>query len=131
MGETKSKCIGHSLVMDDDPLIRKTTQSLLTRLGFCSTLSKNGEEAINHFVQAQKDKNPFNFVILDYIIPEGLGGKETLDKIREIDPNIKVILSSGYKKEILENFEEMGFNFFLKKPYTIFDLRRAIKIITS
>ena len=61
MSETKSKSLGHSLVMDDDPLIRKTIQLLLTRLGFSSILAENGEEAVTYFVQAQKNKNPTNF----------------------------------------------------------------------
>jgi len=129
--ETKSKCLGHSLVMDDDPLIRKTIQLLLLRLGICSTLVENGEEAVNHFVQAQKDKKPFNFVILDFLIPNSMSGKETLDKIRKFDPEAKIILSSGYKKEILENYKELGFNFILKKPYTIFDLKQVISKITN
>lgn len=127
MGKSKSKCLGHSLVMDDDPLIRKTIQLLLIRLGFCSTLVENGEEAVNHFVQAQKDKKPFNFVILDFLIPNGMNGKETLDKIREIDPKAKIILSSGYKRNILENYKELGFNVALKKPYTISDLKKILK----
>lgn len=128
--ETKFKCLGHSLVMDDDPLIRKTIQLLLSRLGFCSTLAENGEEAVNHFIQAQKNNKPFNFVILDFLIPDGMSGKETLDKIRQIDPNAKIILSSGYKSGILDKYKEMGFNLILKKPYTIFDLKRAVKTIT-
>ena len=129
MSKTKSKYLGHSLVMDDDPLIRKTIKLLLLKLGFYSTLAKNGEEAVIHFKQAQKDNNPFKFVILDLIIPDGMGGKETLDKIRQIDPNVKIILSSGYKKEILENYKELGFNFVLKKPYTISELKQAISTI--
>jgi len=129
MSETKSKYLGHSLVMDDDPLIRKTIQLLLLRLGFDSTLVENGEDAVNHFIEAKKNKKPFNFVILDLIIPDGMGGKETLDKIRQIDPNVKIILSSGYKKEILENYKELGFNFMLKKPYTISELKQAISNI--
>ena len=102
-----------------------------SRLGFCSTLVENGEQAVNHFIQAQKDKKPFNFVILDFLIPNGMNGKETLDKIRQIDPNAKIILSSGYNNGILDNYKELGFNLILKKPYTIFDLRRAIKTITK
>jgi len=129
MSETKSKCLGHSLVMDDDPLICKTIKSLLHRLGFCSTLVENGEDCVNHFVQAKKDKNPFNFVILDFLIPNGMNGQETLEKIRQIDPNAKIILSSGYKKDILENYKKLGFNGLLEKPYTIFDLKQAISNI--
>ena len=129
MSETKSKCLGHSLVMDDDPLIRKTIQLLLHKLGFCSTVAKNGEEAVNHFIQAQKDKNPFNFVILDFLIPNGMNGKETLEKIRKIDPNAKILLSSGYKKEILEHYEKLGFNGLLKKLFTISQLKKAISMI--
>lgn len=124
MGE--SKCLRHSLVMDDDPLIRKTIQLLLTKLGFCSTLAKNGEETVNHFVQAQKDKNPFSFVILDLIIPNGMDGRKTLEKLKEIDPNVKTILSSGYKNEILSQYKKFGFNSLLKKPYTIRELKKAI-----
>ena len=133
MGEinSKSKCLGHSLIMDDDPLIRKTLQLLLNRLGFCSTLAKDGEQAVNHFVQAQKDKKPFNFVILDFLIPNKMDGKETLDKIREIDPKVKIILSSGYKKDIIENYKNLGFNGLLKKPYTIQELKKVISKISK
>ncbi len=131
MSKINSKNMGHCLVMDDDPLIRKTVQLLLLRLGFDSTLAKNGEEAIKHYIQAQKSKKPFQFVILDYIIPEGMGGKETLNKIRQIDPKVKIILASGYKKDILERYKEYGFNSMLKKPFTISDLKNAITEIKS
>ena len=130
MSETKSKCLGHSLACGGCRLIRKTIQLLLLKLGFCSTVVENGENAVNLFAQAKKDKKPFNFVILDFLIPHGMNGKETLDKIRQIDPNVKVILSSGYKKEIVENYKELGFNFVLKKPYTISELKQAISKIT-
>ena len=126
MSEIKPKCLGHSLVMDDDPLIRKTIQLLLFRLGYCSTLAENGEEAVNHFVQAQKEKKPFNFVILDLVIPNGMGGRKTLEKLKKIDPNVKTILSSGYKNEILNDYKKYGFNVLLKKPYTIKELKEAI-----
>ena len=120
----------HCLVMDDDPLILKTVKLLLLRLGFDSTLAKNGEEAVNYYIQAQKNKKPFQFLILDFIIPDGMGGIETLDKIREIDPNVKIILASGYKNDILERYKDFGFNFMLKKPFTIFELKQAITAIS-
>ena len=131
MTKIDSTKLEHCLVMDDDPLIRKTVQLLLLRLGFDSTLAENGEEAIKHYIQAQKSKKPFQFVILDYIIPEGMGGKETLNKIRQIDPKVKIILASGYKKDILERYKEYGFNSMLKKPFTISDLKNAITEIKS
>ena len=131
MSKINSTTLEHCLVMDDDPLIRKTVQLLLLRLGFDSTLAKNGEEAIKHYIQAQKSKKPFQFVILDYIIHEGMGGKETLNEIRQIDPNVKIILASGYKKDILERYKEYGFNSMLKKPFTISDLKNAITEIKS
>jgi len=131
MGKIDSKILEHCLVMDDDPLIRKTVQLLLLRLGFDSTLAKDGKEAIKHYIQAQKSKKPFQFVILDYIIPEGMGGKETLNEIRQIDPNVKIILASGYNKDILERYKEYGFNSMLKKPFTISDLKNAITEIKS
>ena len=131
MSKINSTNLEHCLVMDDDPLIRKTVQLLLFRLGFNSTLAKDGKEAIEHYIQAQKSKKPFKFVILDYIIPNGINGKETLNKIREIDPKAKIILSSGYKKEILERYKEYGFNSMLKKPFTITDLKNAITEIKS
>ena len=131
MTKINPKKLGRSLVMDDDPLILKTLSSFLIRLGFEPILVKNGEEAINYFEEAHKDKNPFHFVILDFMIHNGLNGEETLKKIKQIDPKIKSILSSGYKNEILARYEEFGFNTMLKKPYTIHELKDAITEILS
>ncbi len=131
MTKIDSTKLKHCLVMDDDPLIRKTVQLLLLRLGFKSTLAENGKEAIKHYIQAQKSKKPFKFVILDYIIPDGMGGKETLDKMRQINPKVKIILASGFRKDIIERYKEYGFNFMLEKPFTISDLKNAIAKIKS
>ncbi len=55
--------------------------------------------------------HPFNAVILDLTVPGGMGGKESIKKLSEIDPNVKAIVSSGYSNDpVMANFREYGFS---------------------
>jgi DNA-binding NarL/FixJ family response regulator len=66
-------------------------------------------------------------VILDLTIPGGLGGKETIKKLLEIDPQVRAIVSSGYSNDpIMAQFSEYGFKGVAAKPYTIKILSQAV-----
>jgi DNA-binding NarL/FixJ family response regulator len=80
------------------------------------------------YKQARQDDSPFDVVIMDLTIPGGMGGKEALSKLLEIDPSVKAIVSSGYANDpIMSNFEQYGFAGVVPKPYKIEDLSTVLE----
>lgn len=121
---------GKVLVMDDEEIIRLAAKNLLKRFGFETAFARDGIEAIELYKEALEAKKPFSFVIIDLTIPGGLGGKDTIAKLLEIDPRIKAIVSSGYSNDpIMANYKKYGFIGFLAKPYKVYDLSRVLNEI--
>ncbi|OPY13551.1 MAG: Blue-light-activated protein [Syntrophus sp. PtaB.Bin075] len=115
------------LLMDDEEAVRNITSQLLTHLGYEVELAGNGEEAITRFGQAESAGRPFSQVMLDLTIRGGMGGFKTLQKLREINPEVRAIIVSGYTNDpIVEFFDEHGFNASLTKPFTIKQLQTAL-----
>lgn len=115
------------LVMDDDEMIRNVVNSMMKTLGYAVEFAKEGREAIKLFKQAIEMRNPFNAVILDLIITNGLGGKEVITELLKYDPNIKAIVSSGYSNDpVMANYQDYGFTNFIDKPYKIEELNEKI-----
>lgn len=109
---------GRILVMDDEELIRKLARDLLTDLGYEVGLAREGTEAIAAYKKAMLDNRPYDLVIMDLTIPDGLGGKQTISQLLEIDPNAKTIVSSGYSNDpIMSDYASHGFKAVLPKPY--------------
>ena len=101
-------------------------------LGHDVESSMDGESAIEKYQQAFATENPFDIVILDLTIKGGIGGKETMQKLLEIDPNVKGIVSSGYSDDpVLSNFQAHGFSAVLSKPYTLGDLRECLNTLVD
>ncbi|NOX79742.1 MAG: PAS domain-containing protein [Deltaproteobacteria bacterium] len=116
---------GSVLIMDDDQDVREVAGMMLTELGYEVAFAPDGQEAVRLYRQAMKDRRPFGYVILDLTIPGGMGGEETIKKLREIDPDVKAIVSSGYSSSpIMANFKEYGFTAVAVKPYNIVELSR-------
>ena len=123
---------GNILFMDDEEFIRDLAKSILTHLGYTVTFAKNGEEAIHKYTKARKKGNPFDVVILDLTIPEGMGGKDCITKLIEIDPGVKAIVSSGYSDDpIMSAPEKFGFKAVITKPYKIQTLSNVLQKIIS
>ncbi|SHO53194.1 PAS domain S-box protein [Desulfopila aestuarii] len=114
---------GTVLVIEDDKVVLEITSTLLSNLGYTILTATDGIEAIEIF---QQHKNKIQFVISDFAMPR-LNGLEALQKLREISPDIKVILVSGYSEDhvMSGNFRERP-QFFLKKPYSSQALKEAI-----
>lgn len=109
---------GRILVMDDEASLRKTVGRMLQKLGYESEFAKDGAEAIDMYKEAKESGKPYNAVILDLTIPGGMGGKDTVKKLMEIDPEVKAIVSSGYSDDpVLANFQEYGFKGMMPKPF--------------
>jgi len=115
------------LVMDDDAMVRKSVAALLGALGHQVELAEHGEAAIAKYGDAHRAARPFDLVILDLTVRGGMGGLDTLESLRVIDPCVRAIVSSGYSDDAsLSQFREHGFSAALNKPYSIDDLRRTL-----
>jgi PAS domain S-box-containing protein len=124
---------GRVLVMDDEEIIRDTAQRILRIAGYNVDLSKDGNEAIAAYEKAREAGEPFDVVILDLTIPGGIGGKDTIQKLIEIDPHVKAIVSSGYSHNpIMAHFREYGFLGVIAKPYRVRELCDIVsQVITT
>ena len=116
--------------MDDEKEIREIGREMLDHLGYDVETALDGWQAIDMYSRAQAGNTPFDVVIMDLTVPGGLGGKETVEKLLEIDPSVKAIVSSGYANDpIMANFKQYGFAGIVPKPYKIEDLGKALQSI--
>jgi PAS domain S-box-containing protein len=111
------------LLIDDEKMIRDVSKAMLEKLGYTVTVAGSGMEAIEII---EKSGSSFDLIILDMIMP-GMDGGVTFDKIREVQPAIPIILSSGYTidgqaAEIMDR----GCNGFIQKPFTMSNLSQKI-----
>lgn len=123
---------GKILLMDDDAQVLRVTEKLLSRLGYQVQCSKDGAQAFEFFVGALEGGTPFDVVILDLTIQGGLGGKATMEAIRQLDPAVKAIVASGYSENpVMAEFRKYGFNAVVKKPFQIDELSQIIHNLTQ
>ncbi|MCI5139758.1 MAG: response regulator [Candidatus Electrothrix sp. AR1] len=115
------------MVMDDDVMLRNLARSQLAALGHDAVLVRDGAEAINTYLEMLDSDNPVDLVILDLTIPGGMGGKETAQKLLQLDPEAKLIVASGYSNDpVMAEYSEYGFRAAVAKPFTLKELRKAI-----
>ncbi len=108
------------LVMDDKEMIRNMLNEMLEALGFAAETVVEGQQAIDMYRQAMETGKPFAIVILDLTIPDGMGGQEAVKGILQIDPEAKIIVSSGYADDpIIANYTDHGFKGVASKPYSL------------
>ena len=112
------------LLVDDEQMVAEVTGELLSSLGYRVYLAGSGQEAIAVY---RTKRNEIDLVILDMIMP-GLSGGETFDRLREIDPGVKVLLSSGYSIDgEAKTIMDRGCNGFLQKPFHIEQLSSKLR----
>jgi PAS domain S-box-containing protein len=118
---------GRILVMDDEEQVRDVAMGLIDALGHNVECAENGEVAIEKFRQARNSGTPFDIVILDLTIRGGMGGEEAIGKLREIDPDVTAIVSTGYSDNpVVSEYRTYGFATYLNKPYTIHSLKESL-----
>jgi two-component system, cell cycle sensor histidine kinase and response regulator CckA len=116
------------LVMDDEAAIRDLTSELLATLGYQVTSVADGKEALQTFEQAMRRGEKFQAVILDATIRGGMGGVATIERLRDIDPDVTAIICSGYSDEAaLAEFLAYGFQAALPKPFTRHELANVLQ----
>lgn len=114
---------GRLLVVDDEEQVCGFVCQALKQLGYTVTASADGEDALGRF---EASPNQFDLVILDLIMPK-VSGEETFHKLREINPNLPVILSSGFSRnEMVNALIDQGNAGFIQKPFRIEELSREI-----
>lgn len=119
---------GRVLLMDDDDMVRTTTSEMLRRIGYEVVETAEGNKTLEKYKTARNSGEPFDAVILDLTIPGGMGGEETILKLREFDPGVKAIVSSGYSSDsIMANYLQYGFSGVLTKPYQTKDLSSVLQ----
>ena len=105
---------------------------MLRRFGYDVTSAKDGEEAIRYYKEASASECPFDAVIMDLTIRGGKGGRETIEELMTIDPDAKVIVSSGYSDDpVMSNFEEYGFRDVITKPYRLDEAGRVLRRVMN
>jgi PAS domain S-box-containing protein len=118
---------GKVLLMDDEEMIRSIAKEMIKALGHEVETAEEGNAAIEMFRHAREAGSPFDVVVLDLKVKGGMDGEATIQKILEIDPDVKAVVSSGYEDSpIISNYRAYGFSAFLNKPYKIDALKDCL-----
>jgi two-component system cell cycle sensor histidine kinase/response regulator CckA len=114
---------GRVLVMDDEEVVRTVASHMIEGLGYEVDLAETGEEATEKYAEALKTGRTFDAVILDLTVRGGMGGREAIRKMIEMDPAVKAVVSSGYSADaIAADYRQHGFSAVLSKPYELREL---------
>ena len=120
------------LVMDDEASICRLAVQMLIPCGYSVAAAPGGREAIALYKQALESGEPFDVVIMDLTIPGGIGGKEAVNALLALDPNVRAIVCSGYADDpVMASPVAFGFKASLAKPYTKNKLRNAVAQILA
>lgn len=112
------------LIADDEEMLRRMYKLLAEQMGYRTILACDGAEALELFRSRQEE---IHLILLDYCMPE-MDGLVTFQELKKIQPDVKVILSSGYdREESCRHFAEKGIAGFLQKPFTREDLHTVIQ----
>lgn len=118
---------GRILIMDDEQFIRELGRKILTKYGYDVALVSHGDEAVQVVNRASEIGHPYDVVILDLVISGGLGGKETVRRLKEIDPNIRAIVCSGYSRDpVVSDYKTYGFDAAIQKPFRPIELAGVV-----
>jgi signal transduction histidine kinase/CheY-like chemotaxis protein len=119
---------GRVLLMDDEAAIRRLATQMMQHLGLEVHSVADGVAAAEEYARAIRDDRPYDVVVLDLTIPGGMGGLQTLGRLREIDPEVCAVVSSGYSEdEVMASYRSHGFRAMVSKPYSIEELARALR----
>ncbi len=111
------------LLVDDEPAVRRVGEKMLKKLGFKVIQAVDGKKGLNIF---KEKRDIVDIVLLDLTMPN-MDGKETFNRLKNIDSTVKIILSSGYNKQSISNkFSKHKVDGFIQKPYNVNDLKETI-----
>jgi len=123
---------GRIMIMDDDDHIRTMAAKMLALFGYQVVQARDGNEALALYQQNRQDGTPVDLVIMDLTIPGGMGGKEAIAKLLELDPQARAIVSSGYvNDDVVAHYRDYGFVGMISKPFLVQDLNDQIAAALS
>ncbi len=123
---------GKILVMDDEKLFRKVIASQLEYLGHQVVFAADGREAVQQYEEAMRAGEPFDLVIMDLTIPGGVGGEEAVGLLLDMDPDARVVVSSGYSNDpIMAYYQDYGFIAAIAKPFKLYELKEILAMVLS
>ena len=123
----QDKVKGRVLVMDDEKTVRDVVSAMLQMLGYDTAVARDGLEALVLYQEAMGTDHPVDVTIMDLTIPGGMGGKDAVQEMLKLDPDARVIVSSGYSNDpIMANYRHYGFKAVINKPYEVAELRDTI-----
>lgn len=119
---------GKVLLMDDEQIILDVTLEVLKFLGYSVMFAREGAAAIEIYKNEKAAGVPFDLVILDLSVPDGMGGKEAIGLLKAFDPDVKAVISTGFSNDpVVLDFARYGFSGKLTKPYKINDLKKVLE----
>jgi two-component system cell cycle sensor histidine kinase/response regulator CckA len=123
---------GRILFMDDDPKICELTGAMIASLDYTHDIARNGDEALQLYRRYLAVKRPYDAVLLDLTVIGGMGGEECFKRLRELDPEVRAIVTSGYDDDdMIRRYLDMGFVGYITKPYRVGDLGRVLKSVLA
>ena len=118
---------GRVLVMDDEVAVREVAGEMLEALGYWASLVADGAAALTSWEAARAAGRPYDAVVMDLSIPGGMGGREAVRHLLELDPDAVAIVSSGYSNDpVMANHRDHGFRGVIRKPYFLSELGRTL-----
>ncbi|HEX4630653.1 MAG TPA: CHASE3 domain-containing protein [Chthoniobacterales bacterium] len=118
---------GRILIVDDEEAIRDLVEFTLDRLGYKVSQAESALEGVELYRQKLEVGERFDAVILDLTLPGGMGGKEALKRLIEIDPTVNAIVSSGYAMDAtMSRYQDFGFRGVIAKPYEAAELGKIV-----
>ena len=121
---------GRILLMDDEIGVRDVARQLLKSLGYEVETAADGQEAVQAYRWALENESPFAAVITDLTVPGGKGGRWTVKELLKLDPEARVVVSSGYSNDpVMAEYQEWGFKGVICKPFTLYSLQSVLKSV--
>jgi CheY-like chemotaxis protein len=118
---------GRVLIVDDEETIRDLVDFTLSHIGYQVTGAETALDGVNMYRANLEAGERFDCVILDLTLPGGMGGKEALKRLIEIDPTVTAIVSSGYAMDAtMSRYQDYGFRGVIAKPYEAAELGRVV-----
>jgi PAS domain S-box-containing protein len=118
------------LFMDDEEPIRGMATIFMDRLGYDCSVASDGAEVLRLYREAMASGRKYDAVVMDLTVPGGMGGREAMEQLLRIDPEVRAIVSSGYSRDpVMASYRTHGFLAVLPKPYGLDQLRLKLGVV--
>jgi PAS domain S-box-containing protein len=123
---------GRILIMDDDAEIRELLCELLNQEGYHPVAVAEGSQAVREYQASLTRGARYDCLIMDLTVPGGMGGREAMARIRELDPGALAIVSSGYSNDpVMADYHDYGFSGRVRKPYQLEELLKVLQLVLA